>query len=553
MKKKRITSFVMAAAMILSALTACSGQSGSEGTSSAASEAASSEGTSTVQEDDGREMVGNMYVEGLPILKEKETYTMAIARDPASKNTYAEKACVIEMENQTNIHIEWLETPVSGWDEKVNIMLASGDLPDAFSYQVNDLMKNSSLFVPLNDYVEKYAPNVQEMFAAEPELKSGCTAPDGNMYSLPTYRFDPSSTVTSGMWINMEWLDKLGLTMPETPDEFVEVLRAFRDQDPNGNGQADEIPLGAIQSTGNGLHGIDVLFGPFGVVDTPEYVYAKDGEVIFTGQQEGYFDGLQWVHQLYSERLIDQELFTMTDAQFSAKAQNEDTIYGVMMSWLPDTYVSNYLEVYEIMPPLKGENGEQLWNKARTPGGNMAGFCITTKCEHPEVLVRYFDNNISTTENIMLWYNGPEGEGIWKYDDDGIHWMETTEYIPEGVSSGEFERTVAAGPYSPARLWSKYDDLRIQESRVLKRIEVNEMYLQYAVDVMPNGIEDPDVVNERSLLFTDIDNYMKKFKANAVVEGITEEQWQTHLETLNSYNVDQYVSLWQEFYDTKKQ
>ena len=70
---------------------------------------------------------------------------------------------------------------------------------------------------------------------------------------------------------------------------------------------------------------------------------------------------------------------------------------------------------------------------------------------------------------------------------------------------------------------------------------------------MPNGIEDPDVVNERSLLFTDIDNCMKKFKANAVVEGITEEQWQTHLETLNSYNVDQYVSLWQEFYDTKKQ
>ena len=549
MKRKQKMSVLLAAILMLSCVSACSGPA-SGGTESASTADEGSSQDAVSQESDDREMVGNMYVEGLPILKEKETYTIAVARDANSKNSYAEKACVIEMEKQTNIHIEWLETPASGWDEKVNIILASGDLPDAFSYQVNDLMKNSSLFAVLNDYVDLYAPNIQEMFEAEPELKAGCTAPDGNMYSLPTYRFDPASTVDPGLWINTEWLDKLDIPMPETIDEFTEMLRAFRDEDPNGNGIADEIPLGAYQESVT--NSIDALFGSFGVVDTPEYVFARDGQVLFTGEQEGYFNALNWFHQLYSEGLIEPELFTMTGAQFQAKAQNSDITYGAMMAWLPDAYVSNYLDIYEAIPPLKGENGEQLWTKARTPGGYMAGFVITKACEHPEVLVRYYDNNIATTDNIMLWYNGPENEGIWKYDDDGIHWMETTEFIPEGVSSGEFERTVAVGPYSPARLWSKYDNLRIQEPRMVEKIDVNNMYLEYAVDVMPNGIEDPEAVSERSLLFTDIDNYMKKFKANAVVEGITEEEWQAHLDTLKNYKVDQYVALWQEFYDTKK-
>ncbi|MCI8624473.1 MAG: extracellular solute-binding protein [Provencibacterium sp.] len=455
------------------------------------------------------------------------------------------------MENQTNIHIEWLETPASGWDEKVNIMLASGDLPDAFSYQVKDLMKNSSLFTPLNEYVDKCGPHIQEMFEGQPDLKSGCTAPDGNMYSLPTNRFDPSNTVDEGMWVNTEWLKALNLEMPTTVEEFEAMLRAFRDQDPNGNGIADEIPLGVCEESN--VSDTEVLFGPFGVIDTEEYVFAKDGKVLFTAEQEGYLKGLQWMNKLYNEKLMDPEVFTQTGAQFQSKAQDPAVLYGVIMVWLPDAFVSEYLDIYEAIPPLKGENGEQLWSRARQPGGYMDGFAITTKCKNPEALVRYYDNNISTTENIMLWYNGPAGEGIWKYDTDGEHWMETSEFMPEGVSGIEFKRTVAAGPYSPARLWSKYDDLRIQEPRIKKRIAVNEMYIQYGIEVMPKGMEDPDTASQRALLFTDIDNYMKKFKANAVVEGITDAQWQEHLENLKRYNVDEYIRLWQVHYDSKQQ
>jgi putative aldouronate transport system substrate-binding protein len=494
------------------------------------------------------EMLGNMYLTGLPIVKEKVTYTIAVPRDSSSRNTFPEKAVVQEMENQTNVHIEWLEIPASGWDEKVNITLASGDLPDAFASQVNALAKNLPLFHQLDEYLQ-YAPNILEMFELQPELKAGVAAPDGKIYSLPTYRSDRSVTVDDALWVYTPWLEKLGLEAPTTTDEFVDMLRAFRDQDPNGNGQKDEIPLGLVQ---NEMQKMNVLFAPFGVVDTGDYVYPDENhEIIFPAQDERYYEGLKWIHELYAEKLLDPEMFTITNEQFNSKAQNPDKIYGVLNNWLPDI-IPTELRDYEALIPLVGPNGDQLWTRSRMPGGRMAGYTITRKCQTPEVLVRWYDNNISTLENVMLWYYGPEETGTWKRDETGTKWMESEDNVPEGMSSNEYERTITVGGYAPAYLWIKFDSLRIQEERVLKRIAANEMYLDYAVNYLPNGIEDPDLAADRSLLFVDIDNYMRKFKANAVVSGIDDAGWQAHLAALEQLRVDEYINLWQRYYDVKK-
>lgn len=502
----------------------------------------------TSSENETAEMIGNMYVSGLPVLKEKETYSIAVSMDPNSKNTMAEKEAVKVAEEQTNIHIEWQEIPNSGWAEKVNILIVSGDLPDAFAGHV-DIMKNKDAFAIINDAIDQYAPNIQEMFEAMPAMKTAVTAPDGNIYTLPTNRSDRSSTVSEGLWINQSWLNDLNLTMPTTTDEFVEVLKAFKTSDPNKNGKDDEIPFGALQT--NSSNTLDPMFGPFGVVDTAEYVYVQDGSTVFAAKQDGYFAGLSWLHLLYSEGLIDQECFTMTPSQLTAKMQSEDIIYGCIMSWLPDGMDAKYGDDYVCLPPLKGPDNDQMWTSSRQPGGEMSGFSITVDCANPEVLVRYYDNNISTLENMMLWYNGPEGAGQWVRI-DGTKWAETTEFIPEGANVSEFERTVAVGPSSPAYLWQKFSDLRVNEPRIEKRIAANEIYLKYAVASVPNGLDDPERVTQRELLFTDINNYMKKFKANAIVEGISESDWQTHLQQMEQLKVDEYTDLWQQLLDSKK-
>lgn len=122
--------------------------------------------------------------------------------------------------------------------------------------------------------------------------------------------------------MNMTWLKNLGLEIPTTIDEFTEVLRAFKTQDPNKNNEADEIPL-SFRSTdaANRTTWIGSFFGPFGVVDDSTHIMIKDGKVIFTPEQEGFRKALEYFHMLYAEGLMDPESFTQDDSTFYAKSR----------------------------------------------------------------------------------------------------------------------------------------------------------------------------------------------------------------------------------------
>ena len=141
-----------------------------------------------------------------------------------------------------NLEVNWNYVR-SGWDEKKTVILASGDVPDVFlgwAINDNDIASFTNVFVPLNDLVEQYAPNIQKMFLETPDLKALATYSDGNLYTLPSLIPNrPSSFDTFS--INKVWLDELGLEVPTTLDEYHQVLKAFKEKDPNGNGKQDEI------------------------------------------------------------------------------------------------------------------------------------------------------------------------------------------------------------------------------------------------------------------------------------------------------------------------
>ncbi len=144
-----------------------------------------------------------------------------------------------ELQKKLNITIEWDQVS-SGWDEKKAVVLASNDLPDLWLSGLTDgdLTMNQGAFLDLTPYIDQYAPNVAKMFEEEPDTRRISTASDGAIYSLPQVRpYRPNSFAV--MMINKTWLDKLGLAMPTTLDELEQVLIAFRDGDPNGNGLQD--------------------------------------------------------------------------------------------------------------------------------------------------------------------------------------------------------------------------------------------------------------------------------------------------------------------------
>ncbi|HML45150.1 MAG TPA: hypothetical protein PKE04_00190, partial [Clostridia bacterium] len=120
----------------------------------------------------------------LPIYEQKQTFTSMVRKEDLSQNTWAEKECVRFTEELTNLHMEWIEVPNSGWDEKVNLTFASGDLPDLIIGGV-DVVANMDTLAALDGLVDAFAPNVLRMFDALPDMRGALTLSDGHFYSLP--------------------------------------------------------------------------------------------------------------------------------------------------------------------------------------------------------------------------------------------------------------------------------------------------------------------------------------------------------------------------------
>ena len=132
------------------------------------------------------------------------------------------------------------------------------------------------MIVPLNDLIEEHAPHIKEVLENNEYYKAMNTAPDGKIYGLTGLNECFHCSYPNKMWINTKWLEQLGLAKPTTPEEFKAVLEAFKTQDPNGNGKADEVPLsGSVENFG--VHVIPYLMNGFIYNDDRTYLIMKEG------------------------------------------------------------------------------------------------------------------------------------------------------------------------------------------------------------------------------------------------------------------------------------
>ncbi|MEG7531886.1 MAG: extracellular solute-binding protein, partial [Hungatella sp.] len=252
MKKnfKKAAALVLAGSMLLSGCGASTG-------SKEASTAGTTEGTTaaaapveTVAEStlkDG-EMTGYDWMKTLPKLSDEKVTFKLVGVLNTEQHDFGTMNFFKALEEATNVHIEWQCYPMNSYSDQKNIMLASGDIPDAFfggdSIGMTDLIQYGpmGLFIPVDDLIAKDSPNYQARLAEYPTLDGLSTAFDGKKYSWGTINMHPNRDYPDNLYINKVWLDNLGLKVPETMDEFYDVLKAFKEQDPNKNGIADEIP-----------------------------------------------------------------------------------------------------------------------------------------------------------------------------------------------------------------------------------------------------------------------------------------------------------------------
>ena len=158
-----------------------------------------------------------------------------------------------------NIDIEFSVAQAGGFKEKMNLMFASGDLTDIVTTGAGGtdrmdkateaLLGSQGLIIPLNEYIDSVSIGYSEAFKQLPGLREFITTPDGNIYSLPNVDGSLHIQFNNKLWLNTVWLDNLGLEKPTTTEELYQVLKAFKEQDANGNGDPnDEIPLSTCKS-----------------------------------------------------------------------------------------------------------------------------------------------------------------------------------------------------------------------------------------------------------------------------------------------------------------
>lgn len=512
--------------------------------------ACSSDKEGSKRDGESKEASIDVNITGLPIVKDKVTLKFVTTKSAQQKKPHEEMKVVQNFEAATNVEIKW-DATVEGYGEKKNLMFAGGDLPDVFfgpeSLTDDDFMKYGpqGMLIALEDMIPEYAPHIHGMLEANPEIKKMITAPDGHIYSIPQIQEGPDHTLGEVMFINKTWLDKLGLPIPQTTDEFEATLKAFKEKDPNGNGMADEIPFSFLY--GNQLNGISSFHGAFGLLDNLNHISVIDDKVTFIPAQPQFRDATSYLAKLFSQGLIDQEVFTHDRNVYFAKGKTDQVpIYGVFSGFRAVNVVGpTYSDQYVALPPLKGPDGSQMWNQYNPHYFTRSGFAITSENKYPEVSLRWVDE-LYKGKNALQWAYGPIGTTL-KENADGTYSFLPT---PEGMNFDEFRHSEAPGNTTATAILMDLSDKVESNEAKADRLELLKVYEPYMKNNgYPNMLMSSEDSQRMAILKTDIMSYVLEMQPKWIMNGTIDKEWDGYIKRLEDMGTKEMLKILQDNYD----
>ncbi|WP_148928772.1 extracellular solute-binding protein [Paenibacillus methanolicus] len=489
---------------------------------------------------------GNMNPEGLPIVKEQVTLNVLTVRWGNMGDSFVKNTWLQELEKNSNVKINWQVMSSNDWNDQKSVMLASGKLPDVIlgdiAYGDSDIVNNAGSFLALDDLIDKHMPNLKAAMEQSPELKKISTFPDGKIYSLPARL--PSRPVTQNQpVINKAWLDKLGLQAPTTIEELYAVLKAFKEKDPNGNGQADEIPT---SSAGD----LDLfLLTPFGITDLrANHMMIQDGKTVYYPTAEAYKESLKWARKLYEEGLIDQESFTQDNTMLTAKRQNPDVpLIGFTYQWTPDAVFGKWSDQYETIAPIAGPDGKRY--QEGDPSGlsfRRNQLLITSSSKYPEVAARWADQFYTNEASIQNFW-GAIGTSIEKGGDGTYSLMKA----PEGTSADAWYWDNSFRDFGP-----KYVSPDFEKNIKLDpttgdglKLQLDELGKEHVTEPFPSVMYTAEEYQELPTLTTDIDGYIASTRAEWITKGGIDENWDAYVKKLEEMGLAKLIKIYEDAYE----
>ena len=484
----------------------------------------------------------------LPLTKKPVTMTWG-SRDnfyaPASLNT--ELAVWKEIEKKTNVKVLWEVAPRSQYEAEMQLKFDSGaNLPDLLVVPNFDPTQygQAGVLLPLEDLIEKYAPNIQKVFREYPGAKELMTSADGHIYGLASIIEGSADTLPQTFTIRKDWLSKLGLKEPNTVEEWYKVLKAFKEKDANGNGLNDEIPFGSSPYYFSEAFGLQLMSGS----DFKEV----NGKVLYQWSDPRMKGYLLFASRLYREGLLDPDFGVETCESTQLKV-----VKGSIGSYVnyPD-WINSWEKLLQgkgekdsqyipILPPL-GDNGQRSLDSSVVIDKSFSG--ISKNCKDPILAIKLLDY-LWSEEGIRYMAWGIQGK-TYVMRDGQPHFTEFITNNKDGLGMSDALRTVGAWPTIP---W----------------VQQREQYLQI-LSVNPNFKDLPELIKpilrqpfpmllankgeqERlTILESNITSYKDEMMIKFIFGKEPIDNFNKYIEMLKSMGLEELISIKQKQYDRYK-
>lgn len=426
-KMKLAAIFALIAAMLVS-FSACGGSQTSEQTQGAGSESTAAQVETTQVSAVNADGTFIKYEPAIDMLWGKtiddtdETTINAITKTPNPKfpdETYEDNRYTRLWKDTLGINVKykWVEKGDQAY-QKLKMAMASGDLPDYFQIDINSnsntqtgkldfqQMAQNDLLEDLTDAYDKYAtPLLRQILEPDGQsmiLDTGRV--DGKLYGIP--QIQPLSNSTQYLFIRSDWLNNLGLQPPKTMDEFISVVKAFTDNDPDKNGKKDTVGLLASKE----------IYNYFGAIFSAYHVYPQkwyddgSGNVVYGSVQPGAKSALKVLQDLYKGGYFDKE-FGAKDwytALTPVNAGQVGMFFGA--AWMPlltESLPVNTTGADLIAVPIPSADDKPAMNliEPNTFGGVMVA---QKGAANPEAIIKMAD----------LWVETMYGPNAEQYADD---------------------------------------------------------------------------------------------------------------------------------------
>ena len=598
--KKKIVSLLLTLTMAAGLISGCgsSSSSGAAGTGSggqtaenmeeAVAAASSAADSGLTKEEQEAVDAGILNLDGtLPIIKDPAAFEEKYGKISALIVNTADRVVPVEdLEmckvwfEATGIEFDWQAIPSEGAQEKINLMLASGEeLPDVFwnfgdgkSGNIVVQYADQDIFLPTEGLINEYMPNLKKILDDSENYWSEITAPDGHTYGFPYIEEMYGLVLTGGpLLINKTWLDEVGKEVPTTVDEWVDCLKAFRDGgDLNGNGAADEIPMATWFGATDTFGSYNMFYrftGAFGCADSycggnayADHLRLIDGKVTFTAQDEAFRKTAEFFNMLYNEGLIWNGSFEADEsASYKSSLIKEDVArIGCFGTWT-DQEITN-LDVhdeYVAIPRLQGEAGMTGFENNYSELQDSSNTAITTTCKFPHVIAKFVDYMVGDPAISIQSNWGAEGYNYVK-DDNGIlrtpldeqgRYVAQTEYTNFGearvnsttcrgsmIVLDEYYETVAGYAYDAVQL------LENQKTNGKEDIMAEN-------DTIPRVMMTTDELSRLAQIQPTISDIVDRYINQWVTGGVTDDNWNAYLGELQSAGVEELVSIYQSAVD----